>query len=140
MRKFGVLIAGALLAGSVAVPALAAWEPVGSVDFTYRDNHDANLGNFRGDAMGLTARGSDVYCNNVMVTFGNGRTRDIFRGELPRGETVTVDLPGGRRSVNRIDFDCRPTDRWRAQVDIASDDRGYPDGRLGFNFRYMPPY
>ena len=140
MNRFGVVLASAMLAGTVAVPALAAWEPVGSVDFTYRDNHDSKLGNFRGDSIGLTARGSDVVCDRVMATFGNGRTREIFSGELPRGQTVTVDLPGRERSVDRVDFECRPTDRWRARVDIASNDNNvYPDERLGFNFRF-PPY
>jgi hypothetical protein len=140
MTRFGVVLASALLAGSVAVPAFAAWEPVGSVDFTYRDSHDAKLGNFRGDAVGLTARGSDVVCDSVTATFGNGRTREIFSGELPRGETVTIDLPGRERSIDRVDFNCHPTDRWRARVDIATNDVRYPDERLGFNFRYGPTY
>jgi len=140
MNRFGLVVAGALLASSVAVPAVAAWEPVGSVDFTFRDNHDAKLGNFRGDSVGLTARGSDVVCDSVMATFGNGRTREIFRGELPRGETVTIDLPGRERSVDRVDFNCRPTERWRARVDIATNDVRFPDERLGFNYRYGPPF
>lgn len=136
MKRFGLVLAGALLTGTFAVPALAAWQPVGSVDFTYRDNHDAKLGNFRGDSIGLTARGSDVVCDRVMATFGNGRTREIFSGELPRGQTVTVDLPGRERSVDRVDFDCRPTENWRARVDIAANDiRGYPDDRFGYQYR-----
>jgi hypothetical protein len=60
-------------------------------------------------------------CNSVMATFGNGRTREIFSGELPRGRTVTVDLPGRERSVERLDFNCRPTERWRGSIDIAAD-------------------
>jgi hypothetical protein len=137
MKRFGVVLAGALLTGTFAIPAVAAWEPVGSVDFTYRDNHDAKLGNFRGDSIGLTARGSDVVCDSVMATFGNGRTRQLFSGELPRGQTVTVDLPGRERSVDRVDFNCRPTERWRARVDIATNDvRGYPEQeRFGYDYR-----
>ena len=90
----------------------------------------------------VTARGSDVTCDRVMATFGNGRTREIFSGELPRGQTITVDLPGRERSVDRVDFDCHPTDRWRARVDIATNDTGYgyPGERFGFNYRDRPPY
>jgi hypothetical protein len=145
MNRFGLVLASALLTGTVAVPAMAAWHPVGSVDFTYRNTHDANLGNFRGDTMGLTARGSDVVCDSVTATFGNGRTREIFSGELPRGQTVTVDLPGRERSVDRVDFNCRPTERWRGRVDIAANDmRGYPNDRFGYSsggpaFEYHGP-
>lgn len=57
---------------------------VGSVDFSIRDTHDAKMGNFKGYAIGLTARDSDVTCDRVAATFGKGRTRQIFHGELPR--------------------------------------------------------
>ena len=90
------------------------------------------MGNFKGYAVGLTARNSDVMCDSVMATFGNGGTREIFHGELPRGQTVTIDLPGSQRSVDRVDFDCRPRDGWRATVDIAAD--------TGRDSNDRPPY
>ena len=132
MRRFSAIVLAALLSSGAAVPAIAAWDRVGTVDFTLRDTHDAKLGNFRGNAVGLTARDSDVMCDSVMATFGNGRTREIFRGELRRGETVTIDLPGNQRSVDRVDFDCRPTEGYRAMVDIATDTGGYRNDRLRF--------
>jgi hypothetical protein len=128
MTRSTAIILAAVLASGAAVPALAAWEPVGSVDFSYRDTHDANLGNFKGTAVGLTARDSDVRCDRVVATFGNGRSREIFRGELPRGRTVAIDLPpGDERSIDRVDFDCHPMDGSRAIVEIAADDGGYRD-------------
>jgi hypothetical protein len=111
----------ALLASSVAIPAFAALESVGSVGFSRMDTHDSQPVNVTGDSVTLTARGSDVMCDSVMATFGNGRTREIFRGDLPRGQNVTVDLPGRQRMVQRLDFNCRPTERWRARVDVAAD-------------------
>jgi hypothetical protein len=128
MRGSSTFVFAALLSSSMAFPALAALDHVGSVDFSARQTHDADYSNFTGDTLALTARNSSVMCDSVMATFGNGRTREIFRGELPRGRTVTVDLPGRERSVERLDFNCRPTERWRASVDIAADtgsDYGY---------------
>ncbi len=149
MRGFRAIVLGALLSTCAAVPALAAWDRVGTVDFSVRDTHDAKLGNFKGYAVGLTARNSDVMCDRVMATFGDGRRREIFRGELPRGETVAIDLPGSQQSVDRVDFDCRPTEGYRASVDIAADigairnDRlRYPDtdNRLRYPDTNNPPY
>ena len=136
MRRYGAIILAALLSSGAALPALAAWDRVGRVDFSMRDTHDAKLGNFKGYAIGLTARNSDVMCNSVTATFGNGRTRQLFRGQLPRGETVTVDLPGEQRSVDRVDFDCRPTEGYRATVDIAADTGGYRNDRLRYPDSY----
>ena len=92
------------------------------VEFSSRDTHDAKLGNFKGYAVGLTAHDSDVMCNSVVATFGNGDRGEIFHGLLPQGDMVTLDLPrGDQRSIDRVDFNCRPTDGGRAAVEIASD-------------------
>jgi len=132
MRRSSTLMVAALLAGSVAIPAFAALEPMGSVGFSRIDTRDSQTINTRGNAVTLTARGSDVMCDSVMATFGNGRTREVFRGDLPRGQSVTVDLPGRERMVQRLDFNCRPTERWRARVDVAAD-TGY-GGRFDNRF------
>ena len=132
MRGFSAIVLAALLSSGAAVPAMAAWDRVGAVDFSVRDTHDVKLGNFKGYAVGLTAHNSDVVCDSVTATFGNGRTREIFRGELPRGETVIVDLPGSQRSIDRVDFDCRPTEGYRATVDIAADIGGNRNDRLRY--------
>ena len=128
MRRSSTLMVAALLASSVAIPAFAALEPVGSVGFSRMDTHESQPVNVTGDAVTLTARGSDVMCDSVMATFGNGRTREIFRGDLPRGQNVTIDLPGRQRMVERLDFNCRPTERWRARVDVAAD--------TGYGYRF----
>jgi hypothetical protein len=123
MRRSSLIFA-ALLSSSVAFPALAALEPVGSVDFSMRDRHDSQFANLTADGLALTARNSDVSCDSVTATFGNGQSREIFRGELPRGQTVNVDLPGRDRTVERVDFNCHPLEGWRARVDVAADTGG----------------
>jgi len=112
----------AILVSSVAVPAWAAWDRIGSVDFSVRDNTDVQYGNFGGrvESLALIARNSDVNCRDVTATFGNGETQQVFRGFLQRGRNVQVTLPNGRM-IRRLDFNCRPTDRGRATVDIAAD-------------------
>src|SRR4051812_33676693 len=138
MRRSSTLICVALLAGSVAIPAFAALEPVGSVGFSRNDTHDSQVVNTRGEAVTLTARGSDVMCDSVMATFGNGRTREVFRGDLPRGQSVTIDVPGRERMIERLDFNCRPLERWRARVDVATDTGG--SGNSWFNYNDQRDY
>jgi len=132
--KNAMLAAAVLLCTVAAVPSFAALDRLGWVDFSQRETHDAKLGNFKAESMALIARGSDVLCDHVVATFGDGREREIFRGELPQGEAVRIHLP--QSSVDRVDFECRPADSYRASVDIAADTGGYPydryDDRLGF--------
>ena len=122
MKQSAVLLATLLIGGSV-LPAFAAWDRIGSVDFTRRDTRDVQYGNFGGpvEALALRARGSDIRCESVTATFGNGRTREVFRGELPVGREVTLDLPGGERRVERLDFNCQPLDRGNGSVAISAD-------------------
>jgi hypothetical protein len=134
MKRATILALTALLCTGAAIPSFAAVERLGWVDFSRRDTHDSRRGNFKADSMALIARDSDVMCDRVVATFGDGRTREIFHGELLEGEPMRIDLP--QRSVDRVDFDCRPTDRNRASVEIAADTGGFPDdGRF-----YDRPY
>ena len=107
---------------------------LGWVDFSQRETHDGKLGNFKAEGMALIARGSDVLCDHVVATFGDGREQEIFRGELPEGETVRIRLP--QSSVDRVDFECRPADGYRASVDIAADTGGAPYDRYDDRLRF----
>jgi hypothetical protein len=119
MKKSAVILATLCM----ATPALAAWDRIGSVEFSAQNTHDVHYGNFGGpvEKLGLRARGSDIRCDRVTATFGNGRTQEVFRGELPQGREVTLNLPGGERRVQRLDFDCEPLDRSNASVAISAD-------------------
>jgi hypothetical protein len=122
VKQSSIVLAMVLSVGA-AVPASAAWDRIGSVDFSRRDNHDTQYGNFGGsvEALALQARGADVTCRSVRATFGNGRSVDVFRGGLRRGENVAVDLPGRERLIRRLDFDCAPNRGRTASVDINAD-------------------
>ena len=136
MRSPRLLAMAAILVSSVAVPAMAAWDRIGSVDFSTRDNTDTQFGTFGGrvESLSLVARNTDVRCRDVTATFGNGQTQQVFRGFLPRGRNVEVTLPNGRM-IRRLDFDCRPMDRDRATVDIAAD-----VGRYQAEWRQSPDW
>ena len=123
MRSPRLMAMAAILFSGVAVPAFAAFDHIGTVDVTSQPGHDVQYGNFGGrvEALSLQARDSDVMCRNVTATFGNGRTRDIYHGVLPRGRNVSVDLPGEARIVRRIDFDCRSMQRPTGRIEISAD-------------------
>lgn len=135
MRRCGAFALAALLC-TAAAPSYAAIEHLGSVTFSVRDNHDTTYTNFRGDRVALTARDGDVFCNSVDASFDNARVRSIWRGNLRRGQTVSVDLPGGARNVDRIDFNCHPMNSWRAQVDVAANK--FVGERFGYGYGHNP--
>jgi len=123
MRNPRLLALVALLCAGAAAPAFAAWDRVGTVDFTRRDNTDVQYGNFGGpvEALSLRATNKDVTCRDVTAVFGNGNSRNVFHGQLPRGRDITVDLPGNGRRIERLEFNCRSDGRGAAHVDIAAD-------------------
>src|SRR5579871_2753923 len=123
MRTSRLMALTAVLCAGAAVPAFAAWDRIGSVDFSYRGDAAVQYGNFGGrvEALSLRARSGDVMCRDVTATFGNGETRSVFHGFLARGRDVNLDLPGEGRMIRRLDFNCRSNDRDGARVDIAAD-------------------
>ena len=123
MRTPRLMALAAVLCAGAAVPAFAAWDRIGSVDVSYRNGTDVQYGNFGGrvEALSLRARGGDVNCRDVTATFGNGNTRSVFHGFLPRGRDVTVDMPGNARMIRQLQFNCRSTAREGARVEIAAD-------------------
>ena len=106
MKRTRLLVLATVLCAGVAAPASAAWDRIGSVDFSLRNDHETTYGNFGGrvEALSLRARNAPVMCNDVTATFGNGMTRSVFRGTLRPGRDETVDLPGQARLIRRLDF------------------------------------
>ena len=113
----------ALAAVTLSAPAMAAWDRLGSVDISARGGRETEYGNFGGsiEKLAFEARGNAVECREVRATFGNGETKRVFRGRLPAGRTVTVDLPGNQRLIKRIDFNCKANSRRDVTVDISAD-------------------
>jgi hypothetical protein len=104
---------------AIAGPASAAWERIGSLNVAAGQTEQFNMENFKGNVIGLTARESDITCDRVTATFEDGEMRPIFKGKLPKGLSVRVDLPPG--AVERVNFECHPVAKGRATIDLAAD-------------------
>lgn len=127
----------ALAALTLAAPAMAAWDKIGSVDISARGGRETEYGTFGGsiEKLALEARDNAVECREVRATFGNGQTKRVFRGKLPAGKTVMLDLPGDQRLVKRIDFNCASKSRRGSTVDISAD-----IGRYQAEWRQSPDW
>jgi len=104
---------------TAAIPALAAWDPIGSLDVAAGKTGLFNMEFFKGNVIGLTARDADIMCDRVTATFDNGDVRSIFKGKLPKGLSVRVDLPPG--IVKHANFECHPIASRHGTIDLAAD-------------------
>jgi hypothetical protein len=118
MKRARTLLLATVLSTAV-IPAFAAWERIGSLDVAAGKTEQFKMENFKGNVIGLTARESDVMCDRVTATFTNGDMRPIFKGKLPKGLSVRVDLPPG--AVERVNFECHSVAGKRATIDLAVD-------------------
>jgi hypothetical protein len=118
MKRISFMLVGAIVCATAA-PSFAAWDRIGSLDVTAGKTAQFSMQDFKGNVIGLTARQSEVMCDRVTATFANGDIRPIFRGKLPKGVSVRVDLPPG--AVDRVDFDCKPINGKMATIDLAAD-------------------
>jgi hypothetical protein len=117
VRTSTILLATALTMS--AIPAFAAWERMGSLNVAAGQTEQFDMEDFKGNVIGLTAPETDVSCDRVTATFADGHTRPIFKGKLPKGLSVRVDLPPG--AVERIDLECHPVTFRQGTIDLAAD-------------------
>ena len=84
MRSTSLLTLATAFVAFSAIPAFAQWDRIGSVQVGPGPDQDRIHGRFGGpiERLQLDADRSDVYCRSVRVTFGNGRTRQVFSGRL----------------------------------------------------------
>jgi len=89
----------------------SGWIPLASQRFEGRRDHSMAFTGWRGrdlTSIALRPVNDDARCTNVTATFANGRTRELNLGSnfLRRDRMMTIDLPGDRRDVTRIDMSC----------------------------------
>ena len=113
----------AVLTVGVSVPALADWDRVGTIDVSRGRDRDVRKFDFGGSVEGLRLQAdrSDIYCRSVHATYGNGRTRNVFSGNLRRGSATIIDLPGRDRNITRLAFNCSSDDRRGGTIRILAD-------------------
>ena len=111
----------AALLCTAALPAFAGWDRVASVEFSMRNHHQSIQVKIKAHSIALTSRDGDVFCRDVGARLADNRTRMILHNvSLTFKKTVKVDIPGGVRDVNRLDFDCWSLYSWRTRVDVAA--------------------
>jgi hypothetical protein len=108
-------------------PDVPTWNRLGSVNVSNFPDRDVEWNRFGGrvERLSFHAANSDVTCRNITATFGNGRTRTVFSGQLPFRQDIVVDLPGAERRVERINFDCMAQAPRGSRIDIGADIGGY---------------
>lgn len=127
----------AVLAIGVSAPALADWDNIGTVNIGYRMDNDVRRFDFGGpvERLRLRADRSDINCRSVTASFQNGRSREIFAGNLRQGRATNVDLPGNARNITRLDFQCGAMDRRGGTIQVSADVGRYrPDWMRGPNW------
>jgi hypothetical protein len=118
MRQMTTVLIATLLS-TASVPALGAWDRIASLDVAAGKTREVNMEKLEGNVIGLTARQSDVMCDRVAAIYANGEMRPLFRGKLPKGLSVRVDLPPG--VIETVTFDCHPVRGKEATIDLAAD-------------------
>jgi len=88
------------------------WVTLGSEQFSGRSDREVTYTGWQGrDLEGIALRpvNDDARCRNVTATFAGGERRslNLDNGDmLLRDRITTLDLPGNRRDVTRIDMNC----------------------------------
>lgn len=123
MRLARMAALAAVLTAGASMPALAAWDTIGSVDIRFRMDNDVKHFDFGGsvEKLQFKADNSDINCRGVTATFGNGRTSQIFSGRLREGRATDVDLPGAARDITRLDFQCGASERGGGTIRVMAD-------------------
>lgn len=121
MRLASIAATSVLLFVGTLAPLSAAEVRLGSVDVGPRSWDSRTFSRFGGGLESLRIVAStDTDCRSVEVTYRNGRRDRVFSGRLQRNNPVRVDLKGGTRVVDRLDFACR-TDGRQGQIDVYGD-------------------
>lgn len=129
MNKSRILLLAAALSAGVAAPAFADWDNIGSVFINHRADRDSKTVRLGGsvERLSVEADSSDVMCQSIRATFGNGKSRTIFSGNLYEDRKKEIDLPGGARNLTRLDFNCVARDRSGTKLEIQADIGRYRD-------------
>ena len=117
-----LLMSSALSGASIAQPARAGMENLGTVDISGRPDRDIIYNRFGGPVEGLRLRASDsdIECRSIVAKFGNGRSRQLYSGRLIEGRGIDVDVPGDSRQIVSLAFNCRASERWGGRVRILA--------------------
>ena len=109
---------------AVATAPVKGWVRLGSRKATFKAERDViNVGAKKGlfRAVDLRVKGSPLEMYNVRITFGNGATFEPkVRHNFKQGSwTRRIDLPGGKRNIQRIEFFYRSIGAKSGKADVV---------------------
>ncbi len=109
-----------MAAASAAAVRADRWVALGERTVNDRVDHDSiAVSGARGDfeAIKLTVRGNPVHILDVKVHYANGRVQDVsIRSVIPAGgESRVIDLTGGDRVIQRVEFWYEANSRGRGR-------------------------
>ena len=92
------------------------WEVLGQREVDFRNDHDRiDVGRSEGrfKQLQVRVRNAPIEISDMVVTFGNDETfNPNMRHRFAEGSgSRTIDLPGDRRSIKRIDFRYKSINR-----------------------------
>jgi hypothetical protein len=102
------------MAGAANAPG--RWEVLGHREVDFRNDHDQiDVGRREGrfKQLQLRVKNAPIEVSNMVVTFENDQTfKPALRHRFTEGSgTRTIDLPGERRAIKRIDFTYKSINR-----------------------------
>ena len=115
-RALGLAIITLCLLAAGYAKGATGWERLGSRDVDFRGDHDRievgrNEGRFK--QLQIRVKDAPIEITNMVVTFGNDEKLNLkMNHRFAEGSgTRSIDLPGDRRTIKRIDFNYRSISR-----------------------------
>jgi len=68
----------------------------------------------------ITATRNASECRSVTVTYGNGRTRNVFSGRIREGRPEIINLNGNERQIRSVEMNCRSGGRGASVVTVSA--------------------
>lgn len=115
-RSVGLAIITLCLLAAGYASGATGWERLGARDVDFRGDHDRiEVGRSEGrfKELQIRVKGAPIEITNMVVTFGNDEKLNLnLRHRFAEGSGArSIDLPGDRRAIKRIDFNYRSISR-----------------------------
>jgi hypothetical protein len=115
-RHIALVIIALCLVATGYARAATSWERLGARDVDFKNDRDTiEVGKSEGrfKQLQIRVKGAPIEMSDMVVTFGNGETfSPNLRERFAEGTgSKTIDLPGDRRNIRRIDFRYKSINR-----------------------------
>lgn len=119
---FALLLAVAASPAHSAVQSLETMKNIGTIHVDGQETRVVIPNELTGPitALQLRATKSPIDCRSVKASVKTGISRQLFRGRLAEGRSVTIHLFLGTRRFSSLTFVCRAAKRWGGQVRILA--------------------